>query len=169
MNDEPQQQPSNVITVDAQRRMEATADVVYRIIADYTQHHEQILPRAFSDLTVEQGGVGDGTVISFNLKAAGRTKRYHARISEPKPGRILQEIDLDSGAVTTFEVRPEGFGTRVRIVTEIPASRGIQGFVERRVVPNMLGKLYDEELANLDRYARQQAEQMALQRELSYA
>ncbi len=169
VSDQPSYQLVDTIYAEGQRRMESPADAIYRIIADYTEHHPRILPPAFSDLTVEQGGVGQGTVISFNLKLGGRSKRYRARITEPEPGRVLQETDLDSGAVTTFEVLPEGFGTRVRISTELPKSRGIRGFVERRVVPNMLGNLYAEELTNLDRYAREQTDQIASQRELAHA
>jgi hypothetical protein len=44
----------------------------------------------------------------------------------------------------------------VAIETEYE-SPGLQGMIERLMVPWMLGKMYREELTLLDRYAREQA------------
>lgn len=146
-----------MVRVESERLIEVQAAAVYGLIADYREHHPRFLPPAFSNLAVEEGGVGDGTVISFDLRAGGRQRRYRARIVEADPGRVLQEIDLDSGSVTTFEVIPEGEASRVRIRTEWSPSRGLQGWVERLLAPRLLRRLYADELANLDRYAHEQA------------
>jgi hypothetical protein len=134
----------------------APADRVYAILADYRQHHPRILPPAFSDLEVEQGGVSAGTVIRFRLTLGGRTNVFHQRVDEPEPGRVLTETDLDTGAVTTFTVTPTGDVSRVRIKTSYQRG-GLRGLVESVLAPTMLRRLYVDEIARLDRYARRQA------------
>lgn len=133
----------------------ARADLVYRLIADYTTHHPAFLPAAFSNLIVEQGGVGEGTVISFDLKLGGRSRRMRARISEPRAG-VIEETDLEFGAVTAFEVIQDADASRVVIRTEFASAPGIRGWFERRFAPGMLHKLYEQELDNLGAYARRQ-------------
>ena len=145
------------VYASAQGTVAAPPERVYAILADYRQHHPRILPPAFSDVMVEQGGFGAGTVIHFRLTVGRQTRAYHQRVDEPEPGRVLTETDLDSGAVTTFTVTPEGDGSRVRIETRYQAA-GIRGFVERLVASRMLRALYTDELARLDRYARTQTE-----------
>ena len=125
------------------------------MLADYRIHHPVILPPAFSNLIIEQGGVGDGTVISFDLKLGGKQRRMQARISEPRPG-VLQETDLEFGAVTTFEVTQQLNASRVIIQTGFPSAPGIQGWFERRFAPRMLRKLYAQELDNLVAYVSSQ-------------
>jgi hypothetical protein len=132
----------------------ATPALVYGLIADYRQHHPRFLPPAFSDLTVEQGGVGAGTVFTYTFKLAGRTMHPRTAVTEPEPGRVLVESD---GRVTTrFIVDPEAQHTRVRFETEYE-SPGPQGLIESLLVPPMLRKLYRDELRRLDKYARQVA------------
>ncbi|MBD0276328.1 MAG: hypothetical protein ICV73_30950, partial [Acetobacteraceae bacterium] len=60
--------------MSAERLVDAPADVVYRCIADYREHHRpgRFLPAVFSDFRVERGGVGAETVISFTLTLGGR-------------------------------------------------------------------------------------------------
>lgn len=149
------QQRAHDIQLEVERRIAAPADHIYAIIADYRTHHPAILPPAFSNLTVEQGGIGDGTVISFDLKMGGRKRRMRARISEPRPG-VLQETDLEFGATTTFEVTQGADTSRVVIRTSFPSAPRIQGWFERRFAPGMLRKLYTQELDNLASYAGRQ-------------
>ena len=149
------------IQVGAEKLIGAPAPVVYRIIADYREHHPNILPPAFSNLTVDEGGIGEGTAIQFDLRVGGQKRHMQARVEEPEPGRVLQERYLESGGVTIFEVIPAGTSSQVRIRTESPARGGIQGWIERRLAPRMLHQLYVDELDNLDRYARQQAADVA--------
>ncbi|MDQ3547745.1 MAG: SRPBCC family protein [Chloroflexota bacterium] len=150
------QQRASDVHAEAERRINAPSDLVYRLIADYNTHHPAFLPPAFSNLTVEQGSSGDGTVIGFDLKLGGRKRRMRARISEPRPG-VLQETDLEFGAVTTFEVIQDANASRVLVRTEFASAPGFLGWIERRFAPGMLRRLYQQELANLDTYARQQA------------
>src|SRR3954462_14130852 len=73
--------------VSAERVMDVPAAVVYHCIADYREHHrtEGFLPPVFTDLQVEQGGVGAGTVIRFTMNLGGRRRTAVARVEEPQP------------------------------------------------------------------------------------
>jgi hypothetical protein len=147
------------ITASAERRVDAHPGRVYGYIADFRNHHPNILPPAFGELVVEQGGVGAGTVHRFTLTLGGRTSTARVRVDEPEPGRVLTETETDStrDMFTRFTVDPGPNATsRVRIDTTWQAS-GLRGLVERIVAPRMLRRLYDEELALLDRYARNAA------------
>ena len=143
------------VRVRAERSMAAPPERVYRCIADYRAHHPRFLPPAFSNFRVEQGGVGAGTEIRFQLRAGGRTLQYHGHVTEPEPGRVLAEA-YDDGGVTTFTVTPEGSGSRVRIETTAEA-RGVQGWFTRLLAPRLLRPLFTDELARLDRYTETQA------------
>jgi hypothetical protein len=145
------------ISVSAQRVIEAPADRVYRILSDYRQHHPHILPPAFSGFSVEHGGIGEGTVIRFQVSLAGRTESYHQRVVEPDPGRVLREVDVDGDRSTTFVVTPAGTGCEVLIETTWK-SGGIRGMVERLAAPRLLKPLYKDELDRLDRYAREHSD-----------
>ena len=141
------------IRIGAERAIDAPAECVYGYIADYRQHHPNILPPAFSNFRVEAGGVGAGTVIRFNLTVAGRTQEYHQTVAEPEPGRVLTEGGADS--VTSFTVTPAGERCRVRIETGWQRKGGVLGFVERLIASRVLLPLYNDELARLDRYAQE--------------
>ncbi len=144
------------IRVEAERRIQASAPAVYRLIADYREHHPHFLPPAFSNFEVERGGLGGGTFIRFDLRLGGRKRSIRAQIVEPNPGRILEEEALKSDSVTTFEVVPEGEACRVYICTEWTPAGGVQGWIERRFAPKLLEQLYADELVNLEHYARRQ-------------
>jgi uncharacterized protein YndB with AHSA1/START domain len=143
------------INVSAERTISAPAETVYGYLADMREHHPKFLPAAFSDFTVETGGVGAGTVTRFKTTAGGRTREYQMEVSEPEPGRVLQESDTNSSLVTTFTVTPEGDSSRVRIETSWDGAGGIGGFFERTFAPRAMRGIYDDELERLDAYARQ--------------
>lgn len=145
------------IQVAAERVIDGPADRVYGYLADYRQHHPRILPANFSDLVVERGGVGAGTVFRFRSTAGGRTRDFHMEVSEPQPGRVLVERDLDSSLITTFTVTPEGERCRVRIETRWQGAGGIGGLFERLFAPRVLRRIYADELERLNAYARQGA------------
>jgi uncharacterized protein YndB with AHSA1/START domain len=143
------------IVVSTEGRVDAPADTVYRCVADM-HDHPQFLPPAFSDFRVESGGVGAGTITRFKITAGGRTREYRMQIAEPEPGRVLTESDLNSSAVTTFTVSPQGDASLVEISTAWDGAGGVGGFFERMFAPRVLRGIYADELKRLDAYAREQ-------------
>ena len=144
----------STIRVSAESDIAAPAERVYRVLSNYREHHPHILPPAFSDFAVEEGGVGAGTLMRFNMTTMGRTQSARHRVEEPEPGRVLREIDLDRDLQTTFTVTPKGDGSHVTIDT-IWNQGGIMGPVMRVLAPRVLGPIYRDELRNVDRYARE--------------
>lgn len=143
------------IRIRARRTVCAPADRVYDILADYRVGHPSILPaRAFTGLEVEQGGRGDGTVIRVGMKSFGKRTSFRASVSEPQPGRVLVEREIDgAGVVTTFTVHPAGQdGSEVTIETTW-TPKGPGAFVERWLAPPFLRSVYKEELHNLEKAA----------------
>lgn len=143
--------------VSAQRVVEAPAKDVYGYLADMREHHPNFLPPAFSDFTVEAGGVGAGTITRFKVQAGRRVREYRMQVSEPEPGRVLTESDMNSSLVTTFTVEPRGEGSLVKITTGWQGAGGVGGFFERLFAPPVMRRLYQDELQRLDTYARERA------------
>ena len=140
------------IHVEASRIVDAPADAVYQFLRDYRERHPSILPpESFLGYTVEAGGVGADTVVSFRIRAGGRERFYRMHISEPDPGRVLQEQDTESSLTTTFTMTPvEGDArTNVRIATWWQGGGGIGGFFERTFAPTALRGIYSRELDRL--------------------
>jgi uncharacterized protein YndB with AHSA1/START domain len=138
-----------MIHVEASRTVDAPPDEVYQFLVDYRTKHPSILPRAsFVGYTVEEGGTGAGTVISFRVRAGGRERPYRMRISEPEPGRILQEQDTMSSLVTSFTLTPVAGNaqTNVTIETQWQGGSGIGGFMERTFAPMAMRRIYANEL-----------------------
>jgi uncharacterized protein YndB with AHSA1/START domain len=124
----------------------APAETVYNLIADYRHGHPRILPKEyFLSLDVEEGGLGAGTRIHFTMRLLGQTKQFHARITEPEPGRLLVETDINTDIPTSFRVEPVGDGslTRVTIATELKEQNVVESFIAKR----LLQKVYRRELA----------------------
>ena len=106
------------------RRVPAPPAEVYAILADYTVGHPHILPSAyFRNIEVEEGGVGAGTRIRFEMTVLGTSRTIRAEIEEPKPGRVLVERDVEGKTVTTFTLNParEGRESDVAITTVVTA------------------------------------------------
>jgi uncharacterized protein YndB with AHSA1/START domain len=141
--------------VSAEATVDAPAETVYRYIADMHDHHPRFLPPAFSDFEVESGGVGAGTIARYKLTAGGRTRQHRMQVAEPEPGRVLTESDMNSSAVTTFTVSPQGGASVVRISTAWDGAGGIGGVFERIFAPRVLRAIYADELKRLDAYARE--------------
>ncbi len=141
-----------VVQVSSRALIPAPPQAVYSLIADYRDGHPRMLPRRyFPRLEVERGGSGEGTIIRFEVKLFGTTRRVRAEISEPKPGEELVETDLTTGARTTFIVvpRPGGRESEVTIKTEWEAS-GLRGWLARMMAPSLLRRIYAEQLAQLE-------------------
>lgn len=144
------------VIVTAERAIDAPAETVYGYLANL-QEHRRFLPPAFSDFEVEGGGVGAGSVVRFNVSAGGRTRAYRMTVAEPEPGRVITESDSNSSLVTTFTVTPQGPASRVQILTSWDGAGGIGGFFERLFAPRAMQKIYLDELARLNAYARERA------------
>lgn len=140
------------LRVTASAIIEAPAERVYAIIADYRNGHPRILPKPyFLSLEVEQRGIGAGTVIRFQMRVLGKTQTSRATITEPEPGRVLVETNEPSGVVTTFLVEPreEGRHAEVTFRTDLPTRGGVFGPLERFLARWMLRRIYAKELALL--------------------
>ncbi len=141
------------IRVEVSAHIPAPPTVVYGILADYRVGHPGILPpEYFRDFTVEEGGVGAGTIIRFRMVGLGASRTTRGRVEEPEPGRVLVERYDETGAVTRFTVNPEAAGSRVTFTTVWNAG-GLRGLVERLMAPPFLRRVYASELANLARAA----------------
>lgn len=141
-------------TISASAIIPARRERVYSLISNYHDGHPRILPKQFSGLVVEQGGVGAGTIIRFQMSLLGKKQSFRAAITEPEPGRVLVETDLDTnGAVTTFTVNPGGApaDSHVTISTELPVRSGFLGKIERTMTTLLLKPIYTKELQNLAR------------------
>lgn len=142
--------------VSASATIPARRERVYSLIANYRDGHPRILPKQFTSLAVEQGGVGAGTIIRFQMRLFGKKQTFRAAITEPEPGRVLVETDLDAnGAVTTFTVNPGGApaDSYVTISTELRVRSGFLGNVEKTLATLLLRPIYIRELENLARVA----------------
>ncbi len=139
------------IVISAERVIDAPANQVYDILADYRGGHREILPPQFVDYRVVEGGRGAGTLISFRVRAGGRERAYTMRASEPIRGSVLVESDTNSSLVTSFSLTPAGDGrrTRVAIRTEWQGAAGVGGFFERAFAPLALRRIYHDELDRL--------------------
>jgi hypothetical protein len=141
-------------TISASAIIPARPERVYALLADYKNGHPRILPKQFTGLTVEEGGIGAGTIIRVEMSVLGKKQSMRMKISEPEPGRVLVESSLDpNGPVTTFTVN-QGTApadSHVTITTEIPDHGGLPGKIEMLLSKLFLGSIYEKELENLAR------------------
>ena len=153
--------------VEASARVHGPGAEVYRMIADYRSGHPRIVPpKYFRDLRVVAGGYGDGTAIEFDVLAFGKVMHFRASVTEPEPGRVLEERNLNDGSVTRFIVEPAGSSTsRVTIASDRPLERtGVLGWFEGALTRTFLRRIYAQQLARLDEQV-----QLDLQRAASEA
>jgi hypothetical protein len=142
--------------VSASAIIPARRERVYSLLANYRDGHPRILPKQFSGLVVEEGGMGSGTVIRFQMTLLGKKQNFRAAVTEPEPGRILVETYFDSaGTITTFTVDPgtAPADSNVTIATELPVRSGFRGSLEKMFATLLLRPIYKKELENLARVA----------------
>ena len=154
------------IRVKAVEVLDARPEDVYITIADYKKEHPRILPKEnLYDLRVEEGGYGAGTIIRFKSRILGVEQSFHHRVSEPEPGKVLVEQDIDTkqNLATTFTVIPveEGKKSQVEISTTMNASPGFRGFVERVVLSIFNPRIYRKEMKLLEGVAQQRGNAVA--------
>src|ERR1700745_2856480 len=138
-------------TVSASSNIPAPPKRVYSILADYNVGHPSILPSDFSGWLLEQGGVGAGTIIRFDMKAFGRKQNLRGVVTEPEPGRVLVETYFNGSPVTTFIVDPgptEG-SSRVTFSTEVEVRAGLLGKIEAFLSTRYLYPVFVRELGLL--------------------
>ena len=141
-----------MIIVSQASAIDAPSFRVYGILADYRVGHPSILPnRWFRNIRVVSGsGIGAGTVITFDMRVAGRTQTSSAVVQEPEPGRVLTEFDVERGILTTFTVTPTTANRCiVTIETKLRGRTGIFGHVERVFTTAVLRRIYRQELSML--------------------
>lgn len=153
---------TSTFTISASRIVGTSASHAYRLIADYRGGHQRILPpKYFGNLRATKGGYGDGTEIAFEMYPFGikrSVQQARARVTEPEPGHVLVETDLDRGFVTTFTVDPVSpTSSRVEFVTAVPRKSGILGAIEKAVISAFLSRVYEAELKQFDAVAREEA------------
>jgi Polyketide cyclase / dehydrase and lipid transport len=144
-------------TVGRSARIQAPPERIYNLIADYHVGHPSILPKQFSNMRVEAGGVGAGTIIRFDVTVLGRTQTFRAFVSEPQPGRVLLERNVEpNDSETTFTVAPEdgGRAATVTIETALSQGGGLSGVIERFISTRVMKSLYAEELRILAQRAQ---------------
>ncbi|MCA9914565.1 MAG: SRPBCC family protein [Anaerolineae bacterium] len=149
----------NTLYIEQSAIIHAPSDLVYSIVADYEVGHRAILPKPyFQEMVVEEGGYGAGTVIRLKMVVMGQTFNYHMRVTEPEPGRIIQESDQDTAQWSRFVLDEvsDNTQTRITIQSEFPLMPGFMGWMQRLTTPMIVRKIYREELAILNRYAQQQ-------------
>jgi uncharacterized protein YndB with AHSA1/START domain len=147
---------------DMQIAVTATIDApparVYAVLADYHNHHPNILPKKyFVKVEVTKGGEGAGTEFVADMNIYGSKRTFRMTVSEPEPGRVIAETDAKLGTHTTFTVEPleDGAKSRVTIATTSRASTGLGSWLERLTTPMAMRKIYQEELQQLNAYMQQ--------------
>jgi hypothetical protein len=146
------------IEVAESAMVDASAEKVYAILADYHHGHRHILPKGyFTKLEVLEGGYGEGTLIRVYMRALGRERVLDMRVTEPEPGRVLAETDINSGLITTFTLTPNvnPNQTKVTITTTWQQKPGLTGLLERLFTPPIMRRIYRKELAILQQYAKE--------------
>ena len=137
--------------VEGSRVIKAPPERVYAILTDYRNEHPRILPKPyFTSLQVEKGGVGEGTLIQFQMNVLGKTQNFRAAISEPEPGREIDEVYLEpEGIVTRFFVRPFGTNRQSQVTIQTEGkiqSHGVLGWLERLLAATYLHHVFRKEL-----------------------
>src|SRR5437899_58001 len=86
----------------------------------------------------------------------GSTTHFRAVVTEPDPGRVLVERNIEgSDSVTTFIVEPGATAdeSTVTIETVFALKPGLAGTIEKFLTPRILRPMYAEELRRLERVA----------------
>ena len=151
---------ANDIKVQASHEIDARPEAIYSVIADYNVGHQAILPRpTFESMIVEEGGYGAGTLIRLRVRAFGKVFHYLQRVSEPEPGRVIQETEINTGQLTKFILEPLNNGTRTRVTiySEFPAQSKALVAIERIMHRFVSKRLFMVELRQLEAYVKAQS------------
>lgn len=143
--------------VDFEKVINAPAKDVYAVLSDYNDGHPNIMPKRFCEgLRVLRGtGVGEGSRIEVRFNIYGQRETLIMDISEPEPGRILQEIDTKAINITRFIVDPiDESNCRVTIETSVMKQIGIPPgpYLDMLLKRMVLKQIFKEELNTLDAF-----------------
>lgn len=127
------------------RRIPAAPAQVFNLLADYRNGHWLVLPPAFADYQVLEGGFGEGTRIAFSLAMGGRARQTEGVVTVPDPGRVIVESYPRENMVTTFTMDADGANTRLTIATSVPARTRITAPLERFLLRRVLEPIYRQE------------------------
>jgi uncharacterized protein YndB with AHSA1/START domain len=147
------------IHFEATSEIHAPTATVWDILTDYRNGHSRILPSAFSDIQIESGGKGAGTVYHYSFRAAGTTRHIRHFVSEPEPGRVLVESAPNDPTTTTFTLTPtaDGAHTQLLITTDLTTQPGLTGALTRLFAPLLaptMHAIYLDEMQRLDDLAQ---------------
>jgi hypothetical protein len=135
------------------RVIPAAPGQVFHLLDDYQHGHWRVLPPAFSDYRVLEGGFGAGTRIAFSLTTGGHKKSTEGIVTVPDPGRVIVETYPREQMVTTFTVDPESDGARLTIATSIPTRTPFTAPLEERIVRRLLEPIYAQEFDLIAKWA----------------
>ena len=141
------------IHVEESSIINARAETLYGIVADYEVAHPAILPKPMDGLRVDKGGQGLGTELTILVNVFGAKSSFRQRVTKSEPYTLIEESNIDNDLVTRFyfDALPDG-KTKVTISTDFTP----QNFVERLLNPMLMYSMYKRELRNLEAYAMQQ-------------
>lgn len=139
------------IFVRSERIIDARPPEVFKVLADYQMRRPRILPPNYLEYTVEKGGEGSGTVISYRFQAAGRERPYEMHVEETVKGQLLTERDKGSSLITRWSVLPveDGQKSKVSVESDWEGGKGVGGFFERIFAPRGLRNVYKDTLLAL--------------------
>jgi uncharacterized membrane protein len=146
--------------VRSERVVNQPSDFVYRLFADFENHHPKFLPPQFSEIKVTKGGYGAGTEHTFTSLMGGKPRVFKMVITEPEPGRVLVERDSLSDLETITTILPEGNGTRITFETTWESAGGLMGALEAWFAPSMMRRVYQDEFNRFEKYAQEVRQQV---------
>ena len=133
----------------ATKSLGAPPDQVREFLRDYRDARPRILTPEYRDYRVEEGGLGEGTVVAFTFSSPGRSRKFRQLVEEAPEG--LYERDLESSFVSNWTIDPTATGSSVTLEASWEGSGGIGGFFERLFAPMSLRRTYGQLLDNLAR------------------
>jgi hypothetical protein len=125
----------------------APPERVREFLRDYRTSRPRILTSQYRDYQVEQGGIGEDTVIAYTFASPGRSRRFRLRVEESDEG--LFERDVESSFVSNWTVDPVATGSSVTLEASWESAGGIGGFFERLFAPMSLRRTYGQVLQKL--------------------
>lgn len=140
----------------------ASPEVVYKILADYHVAHPAILPKPyFSNLDIETGGIGLGTVFRLEMNVFGNKEIFKMKVIEATESVRIVEKDEIKQVLTTFDLSPEEGGQHclLNITTTAPASPGLKGWLEGWMNPPITRMIFRKQLRLLAEYVNHTAKQ----------